>query len=77
MNKFQSKSKVYLSENKNEFEIFTCIRLDMKKQDWGTLVNFNEIKLKLESNNLAEIHPFNFINKIKYKKRSATGMNKF
>ena len=61
------KSKVYLSENKNEFGNFLpVLDWNMKKQDLETLlVNFNEIKSNLENNKLAEIYPFDFINKIK------------
>ena len=69
-----SKSKVYLSENKNDFgNYLPVLDWNMKKQDLETLfVNFNEIKSKIENNKLAEIYPFDFIKKIENIKNDTT-----
>ena len=63
-------SRVYLSKIKNEYGNFLPI-LDwqMKTQDLkALLINFNEIKLNLEKKDIANIYPFEFIEKMQNQK---------
>lgn len=63
-------NKVYLSKIKNKYgNYFPILDWRLTEQDLKTLsINFNEIKLNLEKNNVADVYPSDFIKTIQNKK---------
>ena len=63
-------SRVYLSKIKNKYgNYFPVLDWRMTKQDLKTLsINFNEVKLNLEKNNIADVYPSDFIKAIQDEK---------